>query len=71
VPGGLEYEEATYLLRQVVRSGRQIIGLDLNEVAPGDTDWNGIVGARLLYQLCNWMAVSQGRLAAKGIESAD
>ncbi len=66
VPGGLEYEEATYLLRQVVRSGRTIIGLDLNEVAPGDTEWNGIVGARLLYQLCNWMAVSQGRLAAKG-----
>ena len=71
VPGGLEYEEATYLLRQVVRSGRTIIGLDLNEVAPGDTEWNGIVGARLLYQLCNWMAVSQGRLAAKGMESAE
>jgi agmatinase len=66
VPGGLEYEEATYLLRQVVRSGRTIIGLDLNEVAPGDSEWNGIVGARLLYQLCNWMAVSQGRLTAKG-----
>ncbi|WP_254245158.1 agmatinase family protein [Hymenobacter sp. BRD67] len=70
VPGGLEYEEATYLLRQIVRSGRTIIGLDLNEVAPGDTEWNGIVGARLLYQLCNWMAVSQGRLAAKGVESS-
>ena len=66
VPGGLEFEEATYLLRSIVRSGRTIIGLDLNEVAPGDTDWNGIVGARLLYQLCNWMAVSQGRLQAKG-----
>lgn len=71
VPGGLEFEEATYLLRQVVRSGRQIIGLDLNEVAPGDTDWNGIVGARLLYQLCNWMAVSQGRLQARGVEAAE
>jgi agmatinase len=71
VPGGLEYEEATYLLRQVVRSGRTIIGLDLNEVAPGDSDWNGIVGARLLYQLCNWMAVSQGRLTAKGVGSGD
>jgi len=68
VPGGLEFEEATYLLRMIVRSGRTIIGLDLNEVAPGDTDWNGIVGARLLYQLCNWMAVSQGRLTAKRAE---
>ena len=69
VPGGLEYEEATYLIRAIVREGIQIIGCDLNEVAPGDTDWNGIVGARLLYQLCNWMAVSQGRLAAKGMHA--
>ena len=67
VPGGLEYEEATYLLRSIVREGIQIIGCDLNEVAPGDTEWNAIVGARLLYQLCNWMAVSQGRLPAKGM----
>jgi agmatinase len=67
VPGGLEYEEATYLLRAIVREGITIIGCDLNEVAPGDTEWNAIVGARLLYQLCNWMAVSQGRLSAKGV----
>lgn len=67
VPGGLEFEEATYLLRAIVRAGIQIIGCDLNEVAPGDTDWNGIVGARLLYQLCNWMAVSQGLLTARGM----
>jgi len=71
VPGGLEFDEATYLLRLIVRSGRTIIGLDLNEVAPGDTEWNAIVGARLLYQLCNWMAVSQGRLVAKGVEGAE
>ena len=69
VPGGLEYEEATYLLRAIVREGITIIGCDLNEVAPGDTDWNAIVGARLLYQLCNWMAVSQGRLVAKGMSA--
>ena len=49
--------------------GIKIIGCDLNEVAPGDTEWNGIVGARLLYQLCNWMAVSQGRLTAKGMHA--
>ncbi|WP_046242730.1 agmatinase family protein [Hymenobacter terrenus] len=67
VPGGLEYEEATYLLRAIVRAGITIIGCDLNEVAPGDTEWNAIVGARLLYQLSNWMAVSQGRLVAKGM----
>ncbi|MBO3269342.1 agmatinase family protein [Hymenobacter defluvii] len=68
VPGGLEFEEAVYLVRQIVRSGREIIGFDLNEVAPGDTEWNAIVGARLLYNLCNWMAVSQGRLKARKAE---
>ena len=71
VPGGLEYEEATYLLRAIVRAGITIIGCDLNEVAPGDTEWNAIVGARLLYQLTNWMAVSQGLLVAKGMSTAD
>ena len=71
VPGGLEYEEATYLLRSIVRAGITIIGCDLNEVAPGDAEWNAIVGARLLYQLCNWMAVSQGKLAAKGMAAAE
>lgn len=68
VPGGLEFEEALYLIRAVVRSGRTIIGCDLNEVAPGDTEWNAIVGARLLYSMANWMGVSQGRLAEKGGE---
>ncbi|WP_018477798.1 agmatinase family protein [Pontibacter roseus] len=64
VPGGLEFEEAIYLIKALVRSGREIIGFDLCEVAPGDSEWNGNVGARLLYKLCNWMAVSQKRLEA-------
>ncbi|MCC2545176.1 agmatinase family protein [Hymenobacter sp. BT175] len=71
VPGGLEFEQALYLIRMVVRSGREIIGCDLNEVAPGETDWNGIVGARLLYNMANWMAVSQGRLKARDMGKAD
>ncbi|QCR21761.1 agmatinase family protein [Pontibacter sp. SGAir0037] len=64
VPGGLEFEEAVYLIKALVKSGREIIGFDLCEVAPGDSEWNGNVGARLLYKLCNWMAVSQKRLEA-------
>jgi agmatinase len=28
------------------------LGFDLVEVAPGDDDWNGNVGARLLFHLC-------------------
>lgn len=65
VPGGLELEEAVFLVRALVKSGREIIGFDLCEVAPGDSDWNGNVGARLLYKLCNWTGVSQGRLQAE------
>jgi agmatinase len=64
VPGGLDFPEATFLIKKLVASGRKIISFDLNEVSPGSTDWDANVGARLLYQLCNWMGVSQGRLKA-------
>jgi agmatinase len=64
VAGGLEFQEALYLIRKVAQSGKRIIGFDLSEVAPGPTDWDANVGARLLYNLCNWMAVSQGKLKA-------
>jgi agmatinase len=62
VAGGLEFQQVTYLIKQIAVSGKRIIGFDLNEVAPGLTDWDANVGARMLYQLCNWMAVSQGKL---------
>jgi agmatinase len=62
VAGGLEFEQVTFLIRKLVASGRRIIGFDLNEVAPGNDDWDANVGARLLYFICNWMAVSQGKL---------
>jgi agmatinase len=65
VAGGLEYEQVLYLIRKLVASGRRIIGFDLNEIAPGNDDWDANVGARLLYQLCNWTAVSQGKLRVK------
>lgn len=62
VPGGIDYQQAVYLLKTLVKSGKKIIGFDLNEVAPGSDEWDGNVGARLLYNLCNWMGVSQGKL---------
>ena len=65
VPGGLEFEQAVFLIKQLVKSGREIIGFDLCEVAPGESEWNGNVGARVLQKLCNWMAVSQGKLEAQ------
>ena len=55
VPGGLQMEEALFLVKQVVMSGRELIGFDLCEVAPGKDDWDGNVGARILYRFASWM----------------
>ncbi len=60
VPGGLEFEQAVYLINELIRSDRKIIGFDLVEVAPGKTEWNAIVGARMLYKLCNLILKSNG-----------
>jgi agmatinase len=56
VPGGLDFQEAIYLIKKVVQSGRKIIGFDLNEVSPGhaDGEWDANVGARILYKLCGY-----------------
>ncbi len=61
VPGGLSFEEATYLIKQIVLSGKRIIAFDLSEVS-GLSHWDAQAGSRILFELCNWMAVSQGRL---------
>ena len=58
VPGGLELEQTLYLVEKLVQSGRKIIGFDLNEVAPGNDEWDANVGARLLYRLANMCLVS-------------
>jgi agmatinase len=61
VPGGLSFNQANFLLREVVRSGRRIIGFDLVEVAPGpgDDEWDANVGARVLYKLIGWTLLSR------------
>jgi len=56
VPGGLELEQTFCLFRELVDSGRQIIGFDLCEV--GDGEWDANVGARTVYKLCNLMSLS-------------
>jgi agmatinase len=63
VPGGLQVEEVFYLFRLLKESGRTLIGFDLNEVSSGGEDlsaaeWDGNVGARILYKLCSWLALS-------------
>jgi agmatinase len=61
VPGGLSFAQAAALLEGLVRAGKKIVGFDLNEVAPGPNDeWDGNVGARLLYKMIGWTLVSQG-----------
>jgi agmatinase len=56
VPGGLSFNQAVALVAGVVESGRRIVGLDLCEVAPGpdDDEWDGNVGARLLYKMIGY-----------------
>jgi agmatinase len=53
VPGGLTFPETCHLLEMLAKSGRRVIGFDLCEVAPstGGDEWNGSVGARILYKL--------------------
>ena len=62
VPGGLQFQEACALLAAVARSGRTIVGFDLCEVAPGPDgdEWDGNVGARLLYKMVGATLRSRG-----------
>jgi agmatinase len=57
VPGGFETEQVMYLFKQLKKSGREIIGFDLNEVSTGEHSEgiDSIVGARVLYKLCNYI----------------
>jgi agmatinase len=55
VPGGLSFHQASMLLEALKNSGKTIVGFDLVEVAPSSdpaADWDGNVGARILYKLC-------------------
>ncbi len=64
VPGGLDFNQTNFLLGEVARSGRHIIGFDLCEVSPaadGKNEWDANVGARLLYKLSAWALASQGK----------
>lgn len=60
VPGGFEFEQVVYLVQQLVASGKRIIAFDINEIAPGNDEWDANVGARLLYKLSNLCLVSNG-----------
>lgn len=64
VIGGLSTDEVFFLFTTLAASGRQIVGFDLNEVSTGEADeseWDGNVGARMLYKLCNWSIVTNNK----------
>jgi agmatinase len=61
VAGGFEAEEVLFFLEKLVASGKQIIAFDINEVAPGDDEWDANVAARLLYRIANLVMTSQGK----------
>jgi len=56
VPGGLAWHEVWMWIDAVRQSGRELVGADLVEVAPGpagegEDSWDAMVGARLLYRI--------------------
>jgi agmatinase len=65
VMGGLEPSDVVAILREVALAGKRIVGFDLNEVAPNQSDendeWDGNVGARMLYKLVAFTLASQGK----------
>jgi agmatinase len=64
VPGGLSFTRLCSLLRALAESGRRVVGFDLVEVAPGpDHDqWDGNVGARVLYKLAGCALASRNNI---------
>ena len=69
VPGGFSFEQATYLFNKLASCGKEIIGFDLVEVAPGENDdWDGNVGARMLFHMCGVLAKNNGMNVGAKIE---
>lgn len=70
VPGGLSFDQALTLFATVAESGRQIVGFDLTEVAQpegAESEWDGNVGARLLFKLCGWTMLTNGHKPTTGV----
>jgi len=70
VPGGLDFSEAVWILKALVKSGRRIVGFDLNEVSPGESgegEWDANCGARLLYKMIGLTLASQGECPLSSI----
>lgn len=60
VAGGLQFNEATYLIEQIARSGKTIIGFDVCEA--GNHSWDANVAARMIYRIATLTGVSNNLL---------
>ena len=58
VQGGLEIEQVFYIFNKLNKSGKKIIGFDLNETGVGENDWDSNVSSRILFKLCNLLIAS-------------
>lgn len=58
VQGGFETEQIFYLIKNLLKKGKKIVGMDLNEVGVSHDEWDENVGARVLYKLCNFFISS-------------
>ena len=58
-----------FLFFSTCQPEKEIIGFDLVEVAPGeDDDWDGNVGARMLFHMCGVLAKNNGMHTGTKIE---
>ncbi len=62
VPGGLEMQQVTYLISELVRAKKKIIGFDLCETGVASNEWDQNVAARILYRLGVYTGISNGLL---------
>ncbi|MFM2360419.1 MAG: hypothetical protein RLY16_2412 [Bacteroidota bacterium] len=58
VQGGFETEQIFYLFKKIAKTGRQLVGFDLNEVGVSQDEWDENVGARCLFKLCNMLVTA-------------
>jgi len=58
VPGGLNFNQSIQLIKEVVESGRKIIGFDLCEVGISENEFDESIGARVLYKLSTYILKS-------------
>ncbi len=67
VQGGFEAEQIFYLFKILIKSGRQLIGFDLNEVGVSHDEWDENVGSRCLFKMCN-MLIASNPLPVEAVE---